>query len=170
MLQIELAKTKKCAVAFSGGLDSTLCIKLLFDKYGAEEVLAVTVNVGLEQFEIDECKSKAELLGVPWTMIDAEEEFVNDWLTKAIRANSSYEGYPVATSMTRQLIAKKVAEYAVQQGCDAICEGSTGKGNDQYRMNNVFTLFAPDLTVICPVRDFNFTRQQEKELSAQYNV
>lgn len=169
-MEVELAKTRKCAVAFSGGLDSTLCIKLLFDKYGAEEVVPVTVNVGLEQFEIDDCKSKAELLGVSWAMMDAQEEFCNDWVTKAIRANSSYEGYPVATSMTRQLIAKKVAEYAVAQGCDAICEGSTGKGNDQYRMNNVFTLFAPNLTVICPVRDFNFTRQQEKDLSAQYDI
>ncbi len=167
---IELAKCKKVAVAYSGGLDSALCIKLLFEKYGAEEVLPVTVNVGLPEQEIEEARSKAELLGVPWHFIEATDEFCDEWVAKAIQANSSYGGYPVATSMTRQLIAKKVAEYAVEQGCDAICEGSTGKGNDQYRMHTVFTLFAPGLTVIVPVRDFNFTRQQEKELSEEYGI
>jgi len=167
---IETPQVKKCAVAYSGGLDSALALKLLPEHYGCEEVLAVTVNVGLTDEEIEMCKSKAELLGVPWHFINAEEEFVSECLTRAIRANSSYEGYPVATSMTRQLIARKVAEFAVQQGCDSICEGSTGKGNDQFRMHNVFSLFAPDLTVIVPVRDFDFTREEEKELSDHYGI
>jgi argininosuccinate synthase len=167
---LEIPKVKKCAVAYSGGLDSALALKLLTEFYGAEEVLACTVNVGLSDEEIAMCKSKAELLGVPWHFMDAEQEFVSECLTKAIKANSNYEGYPVATSMTRQLIARKVAEFAVEQGCDAICEGSTGKGNDQYRMHNVFSLFAPDLTVVVPVRDFNFNREEEKELSKKYGI
>jgi len=167
---IELPRAKKVAVAYSGGLDSALALKLLPEYYGAEEVLAVTCNVGLTEAELEEARSKAELCGVPWYLIECTDEFVNDFITRAIYANSSYEGYPVATSMTRQLIARRVAEFAVAQGCDAICEGSTGKGNDQYRMNNVFSMFAPDLTVIVPVRDFNFTRAQEKELSAQYGI
>lgn len=167
---IDIPQVKKCAVAYSGGLDSALCLKLLPEYYGCDEVLACTVNVGLTDDEVEMCRSKAELLGVPWHYIDAEQEFVSSYLTKAIRANSSYEGYPVATSMTRQLIARKVAEFAVSQGCDSICEGSTGKGNDQYRMHNVFGLFAPDLTVIVPVRDFNFTREEEKQLSAEYGI
>ena len=166
----ELQQAKKVALAFSGGLDSTLAIKLLFDYYSAEEVLPVTVNVGLTDQEIEDCRSKAELMGVPWEMMDATDEFADHWIARAIRANADYEGYPVATSMTRQLIARKVAEYAVEQGCDAICEGSTGKGNDQYRMSNVFAIFAPDLAVILPVRDFDFTRQQEKDLSAHYEI
>lgn len=166
----KLEKVKKVAVAYSGGLDSALCIKLLFEKYGAQEVLPVTVNVGLDEDEIEEARSKAELLGVPWTMIEATDEFANEWVAKAIQANSSYEGYPVATSMTRQLIAQKVAQFALAHGCDAICEGSTGKGNDQYRMNNVFTLFAPDLKVIVPVRDFNLTRAEEKRMSERYGI
>jgi argininosuccinate synthase len=157
-------------VAYSGGLDSALALKLLPEYYGVEEVLACTVNVGLTDEEIEMCRSKAELLGVPWLLIDAEQEFVSDFLTKAIWANSDYEGYPVATSMTRQLIARKVAEFAVEQGCDSICEGSTGKGHDQYRMHNVFSLFAPDLTVIVPVRDFNMNREEEKELSGKYGI
>ncbi|NLO74018.1 MAG: argininosuccinate synthase [candidate division WS1 bacterium] len=167
---IELPQVKKVAVAYSGGLDSALALKLLPDQYGAEEVLAVTCNVGLTEPELEEARSKAELLGVPWTLIESTQEFVDDFITRAVYANSNYEGYPVATSMTRQLIARRVAEFAVAQGCDAICEGSTGKGNDQYRMNNVFAMFAPDLKVIVPVRDFNFTRQEEKDLSAQYGI
>lgn len=168
--KVPIPQVKKVALAFSGGLDSTLAIKLLQEYYGAEEVLAVTVNVGLTQAEVDDCRSKAELLGVPWVMMEATDEFADKWIARAIRANANYEGYPVATSMTRQLIARKVAEYAVEQGCDAICEGSTGKGNDQYRMANVFAIFAPDLEVIVPVREFDFTRQQEKDLSAYYEI
>ncbi len=167
---IDIPQVKKCAVAYSGGLDSALALKLLPEYYGCEEVLAVTVNVGLTDDEIEMCRSKAELLGVPWSFMDAEEDFVENYLTKAIRANSSYEGYPVATSMTRQLIARRVAEFALEQGCDSICEGSTGKGNDQFRMHNVFSLFAPDLTVVVPVRDFDFTREEEKKLSDEYGI
>ncbi|HCA47481.1 MAG TPA: argininosuccinate synthase [Armatimonadetes bacterium] len=168
--KVPIPQVKKVALAFSGGLDSTLAIRLLSEYYGAEEVLAVTVNVGLSDEEIEGCRSKAEQLGVPWDFIEATDEFANKWVARAIRANSNYEGYPVATSMTRQLIARKVAEYAVERGCDAICEGSTGKGNDQYRMANVFAIFAPDLEVIVPVREFDFTREQEKQLSAYYNI
>ncbi len=168
--KVPLPQSKKVALAFSGGLDSSLAIKMLPDYYGTEEVVAITVNVGLTDEEIELCRSKAELLGVQWDMIEATDEFANKWIARAIRANSSYEGYPVATSMTRQLIARYVAEYAVETGCDAICEGSTGKGNDQYRMANVFSIFAPDLDVIVPVREFDFTRQQEKELCDKYGV
>ncbi|MGD9498675.1 MAG: argininosuccinate synthase domain-containing protein, partial [Armatimonadota bacterium] len=114
--KVPIPQVKKVALAFSGGLDSTLAIKLLQEYYGAEEVLAVTVNVGLTQAEIDDCRSKAELLGVPWVMMEATDEFADKWIARAIRANADYEGYPVATSMTRQLIARKVAEYAVEQG------------------------------------------------------
>jgi len=175
-----LAKVKKVALAYSGGLDSALCIKLFLDsalareliedEYGAKEVLPVTVDVGLDEQELNECKTKAELLGVSWTYIDAREEFANEWVSKAIKANSNYEGYPVSTSMTRQLIAQKVAQFAVENGCDALAEGSTGKGNDQYRMHNVFKLFAPELESIAPIRDFNFTRDEEKKLSARLNI
>ena len=88
----------------------------------------------------------------------------------AIKANSNYGGYPVSTSMTRQLIARKVAEQAVKMGCDALIEGSSGKGNDQYRMHNVFTLFAPGLKVLVPVRDFDLTRGEEEQLCKAWGV
>lgn len=167
---MKLSQAKKVALAYSGGLDSALAIKLLPDYYGASEVVAVTIDVGLDAQELGECKAKAELMGVPWILIDKKDEFAEQWIAKALRANSDYEGYPVSTSMTRQLIARDVALYAVENGCDAVCEGSTGKGNDQFRMHNCFKLWGPELTIICPVRDFNFTRQQEKDLSRDYEI
>ena len=103
-------------------------------------------------------------------MIDAKQEFSSVWLAKAIQANSDYNGYPVSTSMTRQLVAKIVALEAKQLGCDAILEGSTGKGNDQYRMHNVFKLFAPELDILVPVRDFNLTRSEELQLCHHWHV
>ena len=161
---------KKAALAYSGGLDSALCVELLRRKYGAEEIVAITVDVGQGQEEIDEGNEKAKALGIEPILIDARAEFTEEWMAKAIRANSDYLGYPVSTSMTRQLIARKVAGIAAQHGCDALVEGSTGKGNDQYRMHNVFTLFAPGVRVLVPVRDFDLTRSEEEEICKAWGV
>lgn len=159
----------KIAIAFSGGLDSTLCIVLAKEKYGAQ-VVPITVDVGQGQDEIEASFAKAAQLGIEPLLIDAKDEFSNLWLAKAIQANSDYNGYPVSTSMTRQLIAAKVAQVAVELGCDALMEGSSGKGNDQYRMHNVFTIFAPNLKVLVPVRDFDLTRTEELALCEHYGV
>ncbi len=167
---VEVPKYRKVALAYSGGLDSALCLVLLREKYGAEEIIPITVDVGQGQDEVEQSFKKAEVLGVEPLLIDAKSEFTNEWLTKAIRANSSYNGYPVSTSMTRQLIAAKVAQKAVELGCDALAEGSSGKGNDQYRMHKVFKYFAPQLGIIVPVRDFDLTRKEEMELCEHYGV
>jgi argininosuccinate synthase len=159
----------KVAIAFSGGLDSTLCIVLAKQKYGAQ-VVPITVDVGQGDEEIALAFEKAAQLGIQPIVIDAKEEFSQQWLTKAIQANSDYNGYPVSTSMTRQLIAQKVAQKAVELGCDALMEGSTGRGNDQYRMHNVFTMFAPGLKILVPVRDFDLTRTEELALCEHYGV
>ena len=146
---IPLQQAKKVAVAFSGGLDSTLILKVLRENYGAEEVLAVTCNVGLTDDELKQCEEKAALLEVPWTLVEATDEFADNFITKAIMANSNYEGYPVATSMTRQLIARKVAEFAVANGCDAISEGRAPRvdGEDGLRLLRVAdALFASGRT------------------------
>jgi argininosuccinate synthase len=161
---------KKVALAYSGGLDSTLCAVLAKEKYQVEELIPITVDVGQGQDEMDAAISKAKLLGIVPIVIDAKEEFASLWLAKAIQANSNYEGYPVSTSMTRQLIASKIAAMALKLGCDAIMEGSSGKGNDQYRMHNVFKLYAPQLDVLVPVRDFDLTRGEEEELSKELGI
>ncbi|MDP9381900.1 MAG: argininosuccinate synthase [Chloroflexota bacterium] len=168
--QTEVPRVRRVALAYSGGLDSALCVVLLREKYGAEQVIPITVDVGQGQEEIDESFRKAKLLGIEPMLLDAKQEFTSEWLTKAIRANSSYNGYPVSTSMTRQLIAAKVAQEALALGCDAIAEGSSGKGNDQYRMHKVFKLFAPELEILVPVRDFDLTRGEELELCEHFGV
>ena len=161
---------KKVALAYSGGLDSSLCAVLAKEKYEVEDLFPITVDVGQGQDEMEAAIQKASVLGITPIVVDAKEEFANLWLSKAIQANSNYEGYPVSTSMTRQLIASKIASLALKLGCDAIMEGSSGKGNDQYRMHNVFKLFAPQLAVLVPVRDFDLTRGEEEELSKELGI
>ncbi len=161
---------KRVALAYSGGLDSSLCAALAHQRYHVEELIAVTVDVGQGDEEMQVAVQKAKVLGIEPVIIDAKEEFATEWLPKAIQANSSYEGYPVSTSMTRQLIAKKVAQLALARGCDAIMEGSSGKGNDQYRMHNVFKLFAPQLEIVVPVRDFDLTRDEEEEICRELGI
>ena len=161
---------KKVALAYSGGLDSSLCAVLAKEKYQVEDLLPITVDVGQGQDEMDAAIQKAKVLGITPIVVDVKDEFANNWLAKAIQANSNYEGYPVSTSMTRQLIASKIALLALKLGCDAIMEGSSGKGNDQYRMHNVFKLFAPQLEVLVPVRDFDLTRGEEEELSKELGI
>ncbi|HJN14717.1 MAG TPA: argininosuccinate synthase [Armatimonadota bacterium] len=166
----DVEPVKKAALAYSGGLDSALCVELLRRKYGTNDIVAITVDVGQGQDEIDEGNEKAKALGIEPIHVDARAEFTEQWMAKAIHANSDYLGYPVSTSMTRQLIAKKVAEIAAEHGCDALVEGSTGKGNDQYRMHNVFTLFAPGVRVLVPVRDFDLSRSEEEEICKAWGV
>ncbi len=161
---------QKVAVAFSGGLDSSLAIPLLRHIYKASEIILISIDVGQGEEEIQEMYDKAAHMGMQPILIDAKDEFTTEWLTKAIQANSDYNGYPVSTSMTRQLVARIIALKAKELGCDAILEGSTGKGNDQYRMHNVFKLFAPNLDVLVPVRDFNLTRYEEQLLCTHWGV
>src|SRR5581483_10779947 len=167
---VEVPQGKSIALAYSGGLDSTLCVKLSQEKYHASKLTAISVDVGQGDEEIQTSIERAQKLGITPLIINAKEEFTEHWLTKAIQANSDYNGYPVSTSMTRQLIAARVAQKALELGCDALMEGSSGKGNDQYRMHNVFSLFAPGLSIFVPVRDFDLTRGEEGLLMEYYGV
>jgi len=166
----ETPKVDKVAVAYSGGLDSSLAIELLRRKYKAKKILPITIDVGQGEGEVSEGKRKARVLKIKPLFFDLRREFTEVWIARAIQANSDYLGYPVSTSMTRQVVARKVAEVALAQGCDAILEGSSGKGNDQYRMHNVFKMFAPNLKILVPVRDFDLTRLEEEELCKEWGV
>jgi argininosuccinate synthase len=166
----ETPKVNKVAVAYSGGLDSSLSIELLRRKYKAKEILPITINVGQGEEEVQESRRKAKMLKIKPLFFDLRKEFTEVWIARAIQANSDYLGYPVSTSMTRQIVARKVAEVALREGCDAILEGSSGKGNDQYRMHNVFKMFAPNLKILVPVRDFDLTRLEEESLCRAWRV
>lgn len=167
---VDVPQGNAIAIAYSGGLDSTLCVKLSEEKYHAKSITAISVDVGQGEEEIQQGIQRAEELGITPIIINAKQEFTQHWLTKAIQANSDYNGYPVSTSMTRQLIASKIATKAIELGCNALMEGSTGKGNDQYRMHNVFSLFAPGVSVFVPVRDFDLTRGEEQLLMEHYGI
>lgn len=170
IFETPVPKVTKAVVAYSGGLDSALCIELLRRAYKVKEIIAVMLDVGQGEQEKKMGLRKAKVLGIKPIQVDALDEFTEQWMAKAIRANADYLGYPVATSMTRQLIAQKVALMGVEMGADALVEGSSGKGNDQYRMHNVFKLFAPKCTVLVPVRDFDLTRLQEEEISKAWGI
>ncbi len=166
----ETSQVNKVAVAYSGGLDSSLAIELLRRKYKAKSILPITIDVGQGEEEILESRRKAKVLKIKPLFFDLRKEFTEIWIARAIQANSDYLGYPVSTSMTRQIVARKVAEVALAEGCDAILEGSSGKGNDQYRMHNVFKMFAPNLKILVPVRDFDLTRLEEEQLCKEWGV
>jgi argininosuccinate synthase len=166
----ETPKVSKVAVAYSGGLDSSLAIELLRRKYRAKTILPITLDVGQGEEEVLESRRKAKALKIKPLFFDLRNEFTEIWIARAIQANSDYLGYPVSTSMTRQIVARKVAEVAHAKGCDAILEGSSGKGNDQYRMHNVFKMFAPQLKILVPVRDFDLTRLEEEALCRAWDV
>jgi argininosuccinate synthase len=150
----------KVILAFSGGLDTSVCIKLLEEKYNME-VITACVDVGQAQEEIERPASVANGIGnYKHYTIDAKEEFAHDFIFKAIKANAIYEGYPLSTALARPLIAMKIVEMAEKEGAQAIAHGCTGKGNDQFRFEAIIRSLS-DCKVIAPIRELNLTRSEE---------
>ena len=148
-------------LAYSGGLDTSVMIKWLQEKYNAE-VITATVNVGQPE-NLAEVEEKANNLGVSkHYSIDAKDEFATDYVFPAIKANALYEGkYPISTSLSRPLIAAKMVEIAEKEGATGLAHGCTGKGNDQVRFDVTIGSLAPDLKIIAPVREWDMTRAEE---------
>ena len=159
--------TEKVALAFSGGLDTTVCVPLLKEEYGYDEVVGVTVDVGQPEAEFAEAEETAEALGLEHYVVDAQEAFA-DLCLDAVRANADYQGYPLGTALARPVIAEAILDVANEQGCSAIAHGCTGKGNDQLRFEAVWR--ASDLTVIAPVRELGLTRKWESEYAAERDL
>ena len=152
------------ALAFSGGLDTTVCVSLLKEEYGYDEVIGVTVDVGQPDYEFEEAKETAEALGVEQHVVDAKAEFA-DLCLKAVKANADYQGYPLGTALARPVIAKAILSIAEEEGCDGIAHGCTGKGNDQLRFEAIWR--DSDLEVIAPVRELGLTREWENEYARE---
>jgi argininosuccinate synthase len=161
---LTLTEKGKVVLAYSGGLDSTLLVFLLKEHYGFKEVIPVLLDVGQGDEEIKLALERAEKLGLETHFIDAKKEFAEEYVYRCIKANGSYEGYPVGTSMSRILIALKTAEVARNLGVKVVAHGCTGKGNDQFRMEAAFKYAAPELEVVAPVRELNLSRDQEEEM------
>ncbi len=145
-------------LAYSGGLDTTACIFLLKEKYGFDEVITVTVDVGQPRKDIEKARKLGEKYADKHYTIDAREEYVN-LLYQLIKANGEYEGYFLGTAISRPLIAEKVAEIAMAEGTEYVAHGCTGKGNDQLRFDNIFHQY--NLKILAPVRELNLTRTWE---------
>ena len=161
----ENKEIKKIVLAYSGGLDTSVMIPWLKEKYNNAEIIAVTGDVGQGDFELEGLEEKAKKTGASKIYIlDLKEELVNDYIAEAIKAGAKYEGeYLLGTPFSRPLIAKKLVEIAKKENADAICHGCTGKGNDQVRFELGIKNFAPDIKVIVPWRNWELN-SREKEI------
>ncbi|SEO59699.1 argininosuccinate synthase [Halogranum amylolyticum] len=159
--------TKRVALAFSGGLDTTVCVSLLKEEYGYDEVVGVTVDVGQPESEFEEAKETADAHGLDIHVVDAKDEFA-ELCFDSVRANATYQGYPLGTALARPIIANAILDVAEEEDCDAIAHGCTGKGNDQLRFEAVWR--TSDLTVIAPVREMGLTREWEKQYADEKNL
>ena len=162
---------KKIALAYSGGLDTSIIIPWLKENYPGCEIIAVCGDVG-QGSETDGLEEKAKKTGASKLYIeDLTDEFVDDFIIPTMKAGAVYEDYLLGTSMARPVIAKRLAEIAVSEGCDAIAHGCTGKGNDQVRFELTLKHFAPGLKIIAPWRVWDIqSRDQEIDYAEAHNV
>jgi argininosuccinate synthase len=165
-------KAKKVALAYSGGLDTSIIIPWLKEHYGCE-IVAVCGDIGQGGEELDGLKEKALKTGASEVYVeDMREEFVTDYLWKLVRSGAVYENkYLLGTSIARPLLAKRQAEVALKTGCDALAHGCTGKGNDQVRFELTYKAIAPHLHVIAPWREWDIvSREDAIEYAAAHKV
>src|SRR3954471_12857648 len=167
----EKGEVGRVLLLYSGGLDTSVMLKWIQDEYEAE-VVALTINLGQPGEDYDVVKGKAMQLGaVAAEVVDAREEFANEYVVPAIKANANYGlGYPLFTALGRPLIAKLAVDYARKHGCDTIAHGCTGKGNDQVRIEATVATLAPELKVIAPVRGWAMGRDEEIEYARKHNI
>ena len=153
----------KVALAYSGGLDTSVIIPWLKERYPGCRVLAVIADVGQDD-DFDAIKEKARRSGADAAqVVDVRRAFVTDYIFPALRANAVYEGrYLLGTSLARPLIARVQVEVALAEGCDALAHGCTGKGNDQVRFELAYQALAPHLMVIAPWREWTLTSREEE--------
>ncbi|ODS41936.1 MAG: argininosuccinate synthase [Candidatus Altiarchaeales archaeon IMC4] len=161
----------KIVLAYSGGLDTSVAIKWLKEKYNSE-VVTLTLEVGQGEKDLKAIEEKAKKIGAVKTYsIDAREEFVEDYVFPAIKANALYEGkYPVSTAIARPLIAKWMVAIAEKEGADAVAHGSTGKGNDQVRFDVSVMALNPLLKIVAPMREWKLTRDDSIEYAKKHGI
>jgi len=163
---------EKIAIAYSGGLDTSVMIKWLKDKYEGADIVAVTGNLG-QQKEIENLESKAITTGASaFHFVDLRKQFVEEYIWRALKAGALYEDvYPLATALGRPLLAKALVDVALEEGCTMLAHGCTGKGNDQVRFEVTFASLAPQLKVLAPLREWEFTsREAEIAYALEHNI
>ncbi len=160
----------KAVLAYSGGLDTSVCIRWIKEKYDLD-VYAVSIDLG-EEADYEGIRQKALDIGaIGAEVIDAKEQFARDFVFPVLKANACYEDrYPVSTSLARPMIAKLVGEVAVREKADAVAHGSTGKGNDQVRFEVTWACLFPQLRPIAPVREWSLSREAEIDYAKQHGI
>ncbi|MEA4894028.1 MAG: argininosuccinate synthase [Oscillospiraceae bacterium] len=165
-----MSEIKKCVLAYSGGLDTSIIIPWLKENYGCE-VIAVSGNVGqadeLEGLEEKALKTGASKLYV----LDLVDDYAENYIVPTMKAGAKYETYLLGTSTARPCIAKGLVEIALKEGADAICHGCTGKGNDQVRFELAVKALAPKMKIIAPWREWSIkSREEEIEYAEAHNI
>ncbi len=165
-----MEQVKKCVLAYSGGLDTSIIIPWLKENYGCE-VIAVSADVG-QGSELEGLEEKAKKTGASKLyVLDLVDEFVDEYIIPTMQAGANYEGYLLGTSFARPIIAKHVVDIALKEGADAICHGCTGKGNDQVRFELTIKAFAPQMKIIAPWREWDLrSRDDEIDYAEAHNV
>ena len=168
---IDKSKIKKVALAYSGGLDTSIIIPWLKESYNNCEVIAVSGDVG-QGTELDGLEEKAIKTGASKLyVLDLKNDYVDNYIIPTMKAGAIYEEYLLGTSHARPCIAKGLVEIALKEKVDAIVHGCTGKGNDQVRFELSVKHFAPDMPIIAPWREWNIkSREEEIEYAEKHNV
>lgn len=164
----DVSLSKIIVLAYSGGLDTSVCIPILRESYGFDKVITVLTDVGQPSEDIARGNERAEALSDEHYVIDAKEEFVQDYIFPSIKANGSFEGYVLGTAIARPLIARKTVEIARDLGAKALAHGCTGRGNDQLRFEAIFR--ATDMEVIAPMRDMDLSREWEIDYAKDHGI
>jgi argininosuccinate synthase len=165
------AEVRRVLLLYSGGLDTSVMLKWIQDSYDAE-VVCLTVNLGQPGEDYAVIEDKAKRLGaLECHVVDARQEFADQYVLPAIKANALYGGgYPLFTALGRPLIAKLAVDYARRSGCDTIAHGCTGKGNDQVRIEATVATLAPELKTIAPVRSWQMGREEEIAYAREHGI
>lgn len=164
-------EVKKVVLLYSGGLDTSVMIKWIQEEYRAD-VIALTIDIGQQADDLAEIRKKALKLGaIKAYVIDAKDEFAEEYISKGIKANASYQGnYHLSTPIGRPLLAKWAVKIAAEEGADCIAHGCTGKGNDQVRIEGVALTLNPDIKIIAPVREWSMGRDEEMAYAKKHGI
>lgn len=156
---------------YSGGLDTSVMVKYIQKEYDAE-VITLTLDLGQPDVDLEATKEKALDIGAKEAqIIDAKEEFSENFIAKAIKANGLYQDeYPLSTAIARYLVCEKAVEVAEKVGADAIAHGATGKGNDQVRFESGILALDPNIKILAPVREWSMTRDKELEYAKEHGI
>ena len=156
-----MGRAEKVVLAYSGGVDTTVCIPYLMKEWGVKEVITLAADLG-QGDELDPIREKALVAGAQQSLVaDLTEEFIRDYAFPAIQANALYENrYPLSTALARPLIAKALVKAAADYKADAVAHGCTGKGNDQVRFDVSIAALNPSLKVLTPAREWGMSREE----------